>query len=143
MEAVYYHAAHHFNDSLGAVDTRVVVLLQSVLQRLEGLLQHGRVKPVTASLTNAGAPVERHALLQQYSEPSQLSYPACKCINLLDAFLCGTTEDAAYDIRRCVTLILKRSTNLTDDPFSVGEPVSIASWRDPIPLLRTLRMMRI
>src|SRR5690606_9661914 len=60
VEALHHHAAHHLDDGLGAVDARIVVLLQIALHRLEGLLQHWRVAPMSAGLADAGAPVQGH-----------------------------------------------------------------------------------
>ena len=54
VEAFHHHAVHYFDDSLGAVDERMVVLLQGALQRLEGLLQHRRVVLMRAGLADAG-----------------------------------------------------------------------------------------
>ena len=63
-------AAHHLDDGLGAVDARIVVLLQIALHRIEGLLQHGRVVPIAAGLADARAPVNSHFSMPTICIPS-------------------------------------------------------------------------
>lgn len=53
----------NLDDRFGAVDAGVVVFLKGLLKRFEGLLQHGRIRPIGAAFANGGIPIEAHRIL--------------------------------------------------------------------------------